>query len=371
MQLLGERGVLDREIETLPTDQELTSRASRGEALSRPEIGVLLAYAKITLYDALLSSSVPDDTYLGRELRRYFPMLMQESFGDQIEGHPLRREIIATVLANSMINRGGPTFVVRMSDQTGAEVERIAQAFATCRDSFALTSLNGEIDGLDTLVPGDVQLALYSAVQDLVLDATVWFIRNARYDDGIESVVTRFRTGIEAIEPKLDRVMPQHLREATDETADGWIAAGVPDPLARRVSRLAITASVPDIIVVAEATGAPLERAAEAYFAIDGRFRIGQIEALARTLVVGDYYDGLALDRARRTLAEAHRRITQEVLSANSADDPGMAVEAWIADRAHQVERALKTVTQLGETETITVSRLSVAASLLADVAGS
>lgn len=371
MQLLGERGVLDREIETLPTDQELTSRASRGEALSRPEIGVLLAYAKITLYDALLSSSVPDDTYLGRELRRYFPMLMQESFGDQIEGHPLRREIIATVLANSMINRGGPTFVVRMSDQTGAEVERIAQAFATCRDSFALTSLNGEIDGLDTLVPGDVQLALYSAVQDLVLDATVWFIRNARYDDGIESVVTRFRTGIEAIEPKLDRVMPQHLREATDETADGWIAAGVPDPLARRVSRLAITASVPDIIVVAEATGAPLERAAEAYFAIDGRFRIGQIEALARTLVVGDYYDGLALDRARRTLAEAHRRITQEVLSANSADDPGMAVEAWIADRAHQVERALKTVTKLGETETITVSRLSVAASLLADVAGS
>ena len=128
---------------------------------------------------------------------------------------------------------------------------------------------------------------------------------------------------------------------------------------------------MPDIIVVAEATGAPLERAAEAYFAIDGRFRIGQIEALARTLVVGDYYDGLALDRARRTLAEAHRRITQEVLSANSAEDPGMAVEAWIADRAHQVERALKTVTKLGETETITVSRLSVAASLLADVGGS
>ncbi|MGX1307667.1 glutamate dehydrogenase [Amorphus suaedae] len=371
MQLLGERGVLDRELETLPTDQELTSRASRGEALSRPEVGVLLAYAKITLYDALLSSSVPDDTYLGRELRRYFPGLMQEEFGDQIEAHPLRREIIATVLANSMINRGGPTFVVRMSDQTGAEVERIAQAFATCRDSFSLTSLNGEIDALDTLVPGDVQLALYRAIQDLVLDATVWFIRNVRYDEGIEAVVSRFRTGIEAIEPKLNGVMPQHLREATEETAAGWIEAGVPAPLAHRISRLAITAAVPDIIVVSEETGAPLERAAEAYFAIDGRFRIGQIEALARTMIVGDYFDGLALDRARRTLAEAHRRITQEVLSSGGTDDPDMAVEAWIAERAHQVERALTTVTRLGETETITVSRLSVAASLLADVAGS
>jgi len=371
MQVLGDQGLLDRELEGLPGDPELTTRASRGEPLSRPEIGVLLAYAKITLYDALLSSSVPDDAYLGRELRRYFPGLMQQDFADQIEGHPLRREIIATVLANSMINRGGPTFVVRMSDQTGADVERIAQAFATVRDSFGLTALNGEIDELDTKVPGDVQLALYRSVQDLVLDLTVWFIRNVRYDEGIETVVDRFAKGIGTLEPQIAEVMPGHVREEIGETAAAWIETGVPEPLANRIAQLPVTASVPDIIVVAEAIEAPLERAAEVYFAIDGRFRIGQIEALARTLVVDDYYDGLALDRARRTLAEAHRRIAQQVLSDGGTHEPDMAVENWIAQRSKQVDRALKTVTRLGETETITVSRLSVAASLLADVAGS
>ncbi|MEW5420438.1 NAD-glutamate dehydrogenase [Amorphus sp. 3PC139-8] len=369
MQLLGERGILDRELETLPTDAELSARAARGEGLSRPEVGVLLAYAKITLYDQILGSSVPDDPYLGRELRRYFPQRMQADFLGQIEAHQLRREIIATMLANSMINRGGPTFVVRMSDQTGAEVERIAQAFATCRDAFQLTALNGEIDALDTKVPGGVQIELYRAVQDLVIDATVWFIRNVRYENGIEAEVARFRSGIETLEPNLDRVMPAHVKEATDETARIWAEAGVPAAFAQRVARLATTTTVPDIVLVSEATGASLERAAEIYFAIDGRFRIGRIEELARAMVVEDYFDGLALDRARRTLAEAHRVIARKVVADAGTSEASLAVENWIAERAHEVERTLKTVTQLGETETITVSRLAVAASLLSDVA--
>ncbi|MDQ0316706.1 NAD-glutamate dehydrogenase [Amorphus orientalis] len=370
MQVLEQRGVLDRELETLPPDRELSARAGRGEGLCRPEIGVLLAYAKITLYDALLSSSVPDDTYLGRELRRYFPTLMQEDFLDQVEGHPLRREIIATVLANSMINRGGPTFVTRMADQTGADVDRIAKAFAACRDAWQLTALNGEIDALDTRVPGDVQLELYAAVQDLVLDATVWFIRNVRFEQGIQVEVERFRAGLQALEPNLEKVVPEHIAGSVDETARTWIDAGVPEDLAHRLSHLPVSASIPDIIVVSEATGAPLEKVAETYFAIDGRFRIGRIEALARQATVTDYYDGLALDRARRTLAEAHRQITRQVIAAGGEADASLAVENWIAERAQQVDRALKTVTQLGETDTITVSRFAVAASLLADVAG-
>ena len=111
---------------------------ARSEALTRPELAVLLAYAKLSLYDALLDRGVPDDPYLGRELERYFPMELRERFPDAIASHRLRREIIATQLANAIVNRGGPTIVTRLVDQTGADAPTIAAAYAATRDSFGL-----------------------------------------------------------------------------------------------------------------------------------------------------------------------------------------------------------------------------------------
>jgi glutamate dehydrogenase len=119
MQTLERRGLLDRAVEFLPDDTEIAERRRRSQPLTRPELAVLLAYAKLSLYDELLESNVPDDPYLGRELTRYFPRAILERFPDAPERHRLRREIIATQLANSIINRGGPSFAVQIEDQTG------------------------------------------------------------------------------------------------------------------------------------------------------------------------------------------------------------------------------------------------------------
>src|ERR687893_383819 len=119
MHMLEAQGRLNRAVEYLPDDSTLTERARRGEALTRPELAVLLAYAKLSLHDALLESPVPDDPYLGKELDRYFPAEMRERFPDAIAGHRLRREIIATQLANAIINRGGATMIARLLDETG------------------------------------------------------------------------------------------------------------------------------------------------------------------------------------------------------------------------------------------------------------
>src|SRR4029077_3885220 len=132
------------------------------QGLTRPELSVLLAYAKLSLDHELVESNVPDDPYLARELGRYFPKAIAEKFPDALEHHRLRREIIATQLSNSMINRGGPTLVVRIADQTGASVASIAAAFAAVRDSYGMTALNTEIDGLDNKVFGKLQLELYA-----------------------------------------------------------------------------------------------------------------------------------------------------------------------------------------------------------------
>ncbi|MCF8478417.1 MAG: NAD-glutamate dehydrogenase, partial [Pseudolabrys sp.] len=189
MQTLEKQGLLDRAVEFLPDEMALAERRKRNQPLTRPELAVLLAYAKLTLYSELLNTSVPDDPYLGRELGRYFPKEMSEHFADALHVHRLRREIIATQLTNSMINRGGATLIVRIGEQTGAAPAAIAAAFAAVRNSYDLIDLSGDIDGLDNKLPGETQLSLYAAVQDLLLERLVWFLRNVDLKRGLETVV--------------------------------------------------------------------------------------------------------------------------------------------------------------------------------------
>ena len=198
MQTLEMRDELDRGVEFLPDEMAIAERRKRNAALTRPELAVLLAYAKLSLYSELLDSTVPDDPYLGRELDRYFPKEMSERYADALQAHRLRREIIATQLTNSMINRGGATLIVRIADQTGAGSPAIAAAFAAVRNSYDLIELNSEIDALDNRISGKVQLDLYAAVQDLLLDRLVWFLRNVDLAQGLENnrpLPRRHRTG--------------------------------------------------------------------------------------------------------------------------------------------------------------------------------
>src|SRR6185436_4549898 len=205
MQSLEGKHLLDRAVEYLPDDKELDERRRRSVTLTRPELSVLLAYAKLALKDDLLESDVPDDPYLARELQRYFPGPIAERFPDALTQHRLRREIIATQLANSIINRGGPQFVVRTEDQTGASAASIATAFAAVRDSYGMTVLNTEIDGLDNKIAGGLQLDLYASVQRLLRDRVVWFLRNVDLSKGLAALVTHYHDGIAAVEAALDR----------------------------------------------------------------------------------------------------------------------------------------------------------------------
>ena len=149
METLERRGLLNRNVEFLPTTAQLAERATAGRALTRPELAVLLAYAKNTVFADLLESRVPDDMYLSRELYRYFPQKLVDNFLEAVTGHRLRREVIATVLSNAMINRGGPAFVNEIMAATSADAGQVAAAYAAARDTFGLQEFNAAIDALD------------------------------------------------------------------------------------------------------------------------------------------------------------------------------------------------------------------------------
>jgi glutamate dehydrogenase len=366
MQTLEARGELDRAVEFLPDDMEIGERIRRSQPLTRPELSVLLAYAKLSLYSELLDSSVPDDPYLGRELDRYFPKVISEKFPEALEKHRLRREIIATQLANSMINRGGPSLVVRIADQTGASAATIASAFAAVRNSFDMPALNDEINALDGKIPGDVQLSLYQSVQNLLLDRIVWFLRNADLSQGLAAVVGHYRKGIDDLTAALDKVLPPEAAAARVTRTKELATACVPDALAARMGSLPEIAAAPDMVHIADRTKKPMAIIAATYFATQAFFRVDRVVAAARAIVVADYFDRLALDRALDSIGDAERRLTAAMVATGASGEA--AVEAWVKPRAAEVERIRAAVHQIAASG-LTLSKLTVAANLLGDLA--
>lgn len=360
MRQLERSDQLDRTVEQLPDDTTLADIMKAGQSLTRAELGVLLAYAKLTLYSALLESDIPDDPFLEQELFRYFPEKMSEPYRQEITGHRLRREIITTMLANSMVNRGGPAFLSRLKDQTGSEPTDVARCFVAVRNSYGLTALNEQIDMLDNKIDGDLQLQLYTEVQDFLVDQVVWFKRNVDFEQGLGKVVDRFGRGILELCPKLRQITSKEQTAELDKAMQLLVDGGVDGDLATRIAWLPVEAAIPDIVLISEETGATVEESARAFFEVAAFFKIGAMDKLARELSISDYYDGLALDRARSILAAAHRNLSAQAIRSKSFQN-------WLSDHESDVERTVRTVSEILEGD-LSVSKFSVAASMLAEI---
>ena len=365
MAALEARKLLDRKVETLPSDAALSERASRNEALTRAELGVLLAYAKMVLLDDLVASPLPDDPYLERDLLDYFPDRMAKKYRAEIDGHRLRREIIATQLANDAINRAGPTFISRLRDATGASPGEIVEAYVVARDGFDLPALYAEIDALDARIDGALQLQLYQAVGRLVHGQTTWFVRNPD-EAPLAERVAGLRAARRAIEPKLAQWLLPDMTARQAAAAAALAETGTPPRLAERLAALPTTGLIPEMALVARLADAPPEAAAKAILALGAQFRIGRIEDAARSILVTDYYDGLALSQALDLIAAARRGMAVAALQAHAAaDDP---VGAWIEAGGERIARGRERLQALTESGDLTLSRLAVAAGLMGDL---
>ncbi|MBR1326873.1 NAD-glutamate dehydrogenase [Bradyrhizobium ottawaense] len=364
MQSLEQRGLLDRAVEFLPDDVAIADRTRRGQPFTRPELAVLLAYAKLTLYDDLLASGVPDDPYLARELSQYFPREVRDKFSESVESHRLRREIISTNLANAVINRGGPACVVRLTDETDADVPTIAMAFVAVDDSYGLNRLNDAIDALDNKIDGQLQLGLYAAVQDLLHSRVVWYARNVDFSAGLEAVISRFGPCIREIAAGLDNSLPQDIQAGRSKRWHDLTNGGVPAELAGELADLNILVSAPDIVTVAERTNRVIGDTATTFFAAEANFGLDRIIAAARGVPASDFFERLAIDRAVDQIAAAERRLVANMLATGQSGQ--QAAENWVAahPKATRIRRSVEEIAASG----LTLAKLTVAANLLADL---
>jgi glutamate dehydrogenase len=369
MRMLEADGRLDRSVEFLPSDDVLDERAKRGDGLTRPELSVLLAYAKLTLDDQIRASDVPDDPYFEVELARYFPPTMRDGFAGDIESHRLRREIIATQLSNAVINRAGPTVAARLTGEAGLDPALMARAYAAVRDSFGLLDLNTAIDALDGKIAGDTQLGLYRRVQEMALSQLAWFMRNATLTAGsLAQTIADFKSGISAVSASLDESLTPAAAHVRAATADEFVQAMIPESLSHSIADLAALSSAPDIVLIAQMSGKSIRSVAPMHFASDDAFGIGALVAAAAQLPLADAYDRLARDRAVTVVGAAHRGITAKIVAMQASNgEPKNALDAWLAatpTAARSRERLNAIVAS-----PVSIAKLTVAAGLLDDLA--
>ena len=310
---------------------------------------MILAYAKNSLYADLLAGKAPDDPYLAHELFRYFPPLLADRYPDAVTSHRLRREVIATVLANQMINRGGPAYVVKMMAATSADAGQVAAAFCLARDAYGLERLYAEIDALDGQIAGKTQLDLYADVTVLLERETLWLLRNADFTQPLGDLVLRYAEGVTDVAGLV--VEPRARRASTRRSPPApklFMAGGAPNAVARRIAELSALSYATDIVLVAERTKSTIGAAAAAFFGVLDLFGLAGIVDAGSRIVLADRFDRMALDRALANLMRAQRDLTVDVLGFGRGEiDTRLA--AWRQARPEAIERVVEAVQGLTE----------------------
>ncbi len=361
MQTLQRQGRLDRQIEDLPDDEALQELATNHHGLVRPEISVLLAYGKMTLYTELLNGDLPDDPYLDADLLQSFPGKLQAKYGDQIKDHPLRREIAATLVANSLVNRLGPTFVTGTEEEEGSTADSIARAFVIARDAFDMRALWRQIGELDNQVPAAVQTRMLREIANLLGRQTLWFLRNVSGGADITKVLEDYRPGIAELIGCLESTLSGFEGRALKQRAKALVKEGVPKDLAERVAVVEPLASACDIVGVALDQGRPVAEVAEVYFAIGTQLGIDWLRANAELLATDDHWEKLALAAVVEDLFGQQRALTSTAILSADGGNGHQAVEAWKKANADSVERAQDLIDELKGSGLITVAKLTFA----------
>jgi glutamate dehydrogenase len=354
IRFLEKKGVLDREIEFLPSEEEIADRKARGLGLTSPERAVLLAYSKMWLNDELIASDLPEDPWIATALERYFPSQLKERFAAYIPRHPLRREIIATHVLNSMVNRVGPTFVHRLGEITGATPPQVVRAYLASREVFGLVALWQQIEALDAQVPDELQAELVITVRSLAMRSATWFLRSRRLFEPTQQQVARFAPAVQALRAHME------ARRATSPRAQRWIDAGVPAPVAVQVDGAGMQFYALDIAEIAEASHKPLELTAQVHAGVGERLGLERMRQQIEQLPAESFWQSLAKLALNDDLTDLQRSIAQQAIGHQDGDADAI-LDRWEHGNRQALERAQRLLQELRDTGTGDLAMLSVA----------
>ena len=369
MQWLESAADLNRELEFLPSTAELEERRASGGAMTTPELSVLAAYSKIQLANALTESDLADDPYFAETLRRYFPEQLVERFGDQLDSHPLRREIIATVIANDIVNVGGITYVFRAMEETGASEVQIAKVFCALREVYGF---DRQFDAINAQ-PAGTSLKHWGRqhhdMRRLLDRATRWFINRVDEQLLVSEAVTRFQDTVTELRKALPTIIRGNDLERFNDWRDEALGFGIPELRASMWATQFESYALLDIAEYVHRTSTTASKVAETYFVLYDLFGVDSLLNRITKLPRSDRWQALARAAMRDDLYTTIIDLTGNILDAHGdIADPAERVAAWEEANAANLDRAKSMFEEVNSLERDDMASLSVALRLLRSI---
>ena len=335
-------GLLDRGLEFLPDDDELAERVASGKGLSRPELAVLTAYGKMVLKEELLTDEITQDPFHGKELYESFPQVLRDKFSEAMDEHPLRGQIIATKLANNIVNDMGPNFVSRKVEATGATVAEVANAYVVAREVFGCERIWADIEALDNKVPAKVQNDVLFQVRRMVRRATRWVLRHRRPEfKSIQEHIDFYMPAFTDLRENALSYMSAKESENIQKSIDKLMEQGLPKDLAKEVGTLSTVFSALDIAdVAAEHSEHDISLVAQIYYRLGAKIDLHWFLDQVNSQPVANHWQALARAAFREELDWQQRALTQTVLKLAAEDkDADAMLATWLEQNEHAIDR--------------------------------
>jgi glutamate dehydrogenase len=354
-------GKLDRRLEFLPSEKQIADRRQAGLGFTQPELAVLLAYTKIIMTEDLLASDLPEDPFLRGELHGYFPTALRTDYRDQIERHPLRREIVVTCLVNATINNAGITSLFRLKEETGASPAELARAHTVASRVYDVASTWAAVEALDNKVAAEAQNRMRLESRKLTERVTRWFLQNRRPPLDIRKQIAHFRDGVADVVAHLPKVLKGVDLTRMEKTRDELIAAGVPEELAVSVAGMPTAFAALDVCEVAAESGRGVIEVADVYFDLADRVQLAQLLDRILALPRTDRWKSLARAALRDDLYRAHAGLTRDVLACGDSDTaPEERFACWVERNQSVLDRTSQTMDDIAASDTWDLATLSV-----------
>jgi glutamate dehydrogenase len=363
---------LNRKLENLPDETEIEHRRLAGEGLLRPELCILQSYAKIGYTRELLKSDIPNQPEMKDFLISYFPRPLQDKYRTEILGHQLGREIIAMAVANSLVNRMGPTFIQARMDATGADLANVVRAFLVAREAFGLRAMWDRLEDLDGMVPASVQLQAMLDIRDTASRAVTWFLTRLGRAPKLATDIPAFRREVEKLHSNIDSILSPNLRALVQQRLDDALGAGLPKDIAHNVAVLPVLNSAFDIIRVALDRKTDITATARAYFEAGEYFHIDWLRNEAENIPATDRWsqesrDGL-IDQLYSCQSDIAVRILADTVGKGSLDG---IVEAWVRSHTGEASHITTLLGTIQSSGSLDISKLMIAVQRLRHLAGS
>jgi glutamate dehydrogenase len=358
---LEKSGSLNRELEFIPSDEEVSDRVATGQGFTRPELSVLIAYGKMVLKEDFCISEITDNEYYNDYLINAFPPVLREKYAKQMQNHPLRSEIIATKLTNEIVNDMGLNFVFRLQEETGATHAQIAEAYSVVKGVFGMGSLWEEVESLDNKIDASLQLDMLDTMRRTLRRTSRWYVRHGG-KMAIQDSIARYKAAFDEISKDLFSFLVDSEVKEVEDQITLYVDAGVPKSVAERMAKLSNMFSSLDLAQIAEQENRSVSTVARIYYQLGSRFELHWFLEQINAQSVANHWQALARASYREELDWQQRSIVCVLLNTYPDEkDADTILDKWCKDNKPEIDRWSHMMSEFKTSETHEFAKFSVA----------